>query len=90
MIVFLCLVLQFGLSLKLFFKFSLRSQMKEGNHSDSNGNGSPPIELLICPKLCCNCFILMNSFINEKRKKRCMYIIASLLPLHFFLNLGLT
>lgn len=82
MIFLLCLVLQFGLSLTLAFEFLLRSQMKEGNDSGSNSNGLPYIELLICPRLYCNCFILMNSFNNKKKEKRERWIL--LLPPFLF------
>lgn len=46
MIFSLCLVLQFGLSLKLAFKCFL-IQIKEGNSNTSNSNGLPNIELWI-------------------------------------------
>lgn len=62
MIFSFCLIPQFGLSLELVFEFLLESQMKEGNHSESNSNGLPHIKLLICPRSCSNCFLGINSF----------------------------
>ena len=52
----------------------LESQMKGGNHSESNSNGLPHIELLICSRPCSNCFLDINSFNSKKKNEVYIYI----------------
>ena len=58
----------------MVFEHLLESQMKGGNHSESNSNGLPHIELLICSRPCSNCFLDINSFNSQKMKFTYTYI----------------